>query len=108
MSTIVCGSNCWPFEKSEAPVTLPDILSQGVLAFTEFYDSKHSGRILTFRTDYGNVEVKAKFKLRSHELNVSTNAMVVLALFGDLDDDEPLSYGVRSFLFPALSSCSLT
>lgn len=43
----------------------------------------------------GTVDLKAKFKTRSHELNVSTHSMIVLALFEGLGDDEKLSYIVR-------------
>lgn len=42
----------------------------------------------------GTVDLKAKFKTRSHELNVSTHSMIVLALFEGLEEDEKLSYVV--------------
>jgi len=35
-----------------------------------------------------------RFKARSHDLNVSTQALVVLLLFEDLKADETLSYAV--------------
>ena len=68
---------------------------EGVEAFSAFYNTKHSGRKLTFRPEHGHVELKARFKARVHELTVSTYAMCVLALFDTLGDDETLSYEVR-------------
>ena len=98
MSTIVCGSNFWPIQNKDAACVLPAVLLKGIDAFRKFYDTKHSGRILTFRSEHGSVEVKVKFRDRSHELTISTHAMVVLALFEGLAEDEMLSYAVRSLL----------
>lgn len=101
MSTIVCGSNFWPLQNKDAACILPEVLLKGISAFSKFYDTKHSGRILTFRPEHGSVEVKARFRDRSHELTISTHAMVVLALFEGLAEDEMLAYAVRSL--PALA-----
>ncbi|GAA6027978.1 hypothetical protein JCM8097_001811 [Rhodosporidiobolus ruineniae] len=92
MQPIICGSNFWPISSKEATCELPKVLKDGIKAFEAFYNQKHSGRKLTFRPEYGSVDVKVKFRARTHELNVSTHAMVVLALFEGLEDDEKLSY----------------
>jgi len=42
----------------------------------------------------GTADVRVRFKARSHDLNVSTQALVVLLLFEDLKADETLSYAV--------------
>lgn len=102
MVPIVCGSNFWPFTAKDKTCTLPKVLQDGVKAFDAFYQHKHSGRKLTFMPDQGQVDVKTRFKARSHELNVSTYAMVVLALFEGLGDDEKLRYAVRPPLPPLL------
>ena len=68
---------------------------EGVKAFEAFYNVKHSGRVLTFRPELGSVDVKTKFKTRTHELSVSTHSMCVLALFEGLEEDESLSYKVN-------------
>lgn len=94
MVPVVCGSNVWPFPSKDKPCTLPKVLQDGIRSFEAFYNQKHSGRKLTFMPDQGSVEVKTRFKTRTHELNVSTYAMVVLALFEGLADDEKLSYAV--------------
>lgn len=97
MVPIVCGSNFWPFNAKDKSCTLPDVLQDGIKAFDSFYQQKHSGRKLTFMADQGQVDVKARFKARTHELSVSTYAMVVLALFEGLGEDEKLRYAVRLF-----------
>ncbi|KAK4058456.1 hypothetical protein OIO90_000615 [Microbotryomycetes sp. JL221] len=91
MEPIICGTNNWPFG-GVPTCTLPRILTQGVEAFSAFYNTKHSGRKLTFRPEHGHVEVKTRFKARTHELTVSTYSMCVLALFESLGDEETLSY----------------
>lgn len=63
--------------------------------FQKYYDSRHSGRRLTWQGNLGTADVKVKFKARSHDLNVSTHALVVLLLFEDVSGDQTLSYPVR-------------
>ncbi|GAA5912517.1 hypothetical protein JCM6882_004789, partial [Rhodosporidiobolus microsporus] len=92
MHPIICGSNFWPISSKDAVCTLPKVLQDGIKAYEAFYNQKHSGRKLTFRPEFGSVDVKVRFERRSHELNVSTHAMVVLALFEGLGEDEKLSY----------------
>jgi len=106
MAPIICGSNNWPWASKDATCTLPQVLQEGVTSFETFYNKKHSGRKLTFRSDMGTVDLKAKFKMRSHELNVSTHSMIVLALFEGLEDDEKLSYVVRFCLFSLVQPAS--
>ncbi|GAA5958697.1 hypothetical protein JCM3765_006007 [Sporobolomyces pararoseus] len=92
MAPIICGSNNWPSAPTKVICTFPQALQDGIASFENFYDKKHNGRKLTFRSDLGTVDVKVKFKARSHELNVSTHSMIVLALFEGLEEDEELSY----------------
>lgn len=99
MVPVICGSNVWPFPAKDKPCTLPKVLQDGIRSFEAFYNQKHSGRKLTFMADQGSVEVRTRFKNRTHELNISTYAMVVLALFEGLGEDEKLSYRV------SLASC---
>lgn len=88
---------------------MPPILIEGVKAFEAFYHTKHSGRKLTFRPEYGNVEVRTRFKARWHDLTVTTHAMCVLALFETLGEDETISYKVSDRFVPAsLELSSLT
>jgi cullin 3 len=64
--------------------------------FQKYYDSRHNGRRLTWQGSLGTADVKVRFKARSHDLNVSTHALVVLLLFEDVRDEDSLSYAVSS------------
>lgn len=92
MTPIICGSNNWPTSAKDLTCNLPRVLQDGIASFETFYNKKHNGRKLTFRSDMGTVDLKARFKTKSHELNVSTHSMVVLAMFDGLDENEQLSY----------------
>jgi hypothetical protein len=62
--------------------------------FQKYYDSRHNGRRLTWQGSLGTADVRVRFKARSHDLNVSTHALVVLLLFEDIRGEESLSYSV--------------
>lgn len=79
---------------SPSPCNVPSILAKSCQSFGQFYLSRHSGRRLTWQYGLGNAEVKARFKSRSHDLNVSTFALVILLLFEDLGDSDFLTYSV--------------
>lgn len=46
----------------------------------------------------GNADVKARFKQRTHDLNVSTYALVVLLLFEELGESDFLTYEVSNIV----------
>ncbi|KAI7517129.1 Cullin-domain-containing protein, partial [Hortaea werneckii] len=58
---------------------------------------KHSGRKLTWQSNMGDADIKATFprskggKPRTHDINCSTYAMLILVLFNDLAEGESLS-----------------
>lgn len=79
---------------SSPPSIFPSILEKACKSFENFYLSRHSGRRLTWQPSLGNADVRVAFKARSHELNVSTFALVILLLFEDVPDGETLSYEV--------------
>jgi cullin 3 len=65
--------------------------------FEHFYLKKHSGRTLSWQPQLGSADIRATFtnsngKVKRHELNVSTYAMVILLLFNDLPADQCLTY----------------
>jgi cullin 3 len=75
--------------------------------FQKYYDSRHSGRRLTWQGNLGTADVRVRFKARSHDLNVSTHALVVLLLFESLDPSENLAYSVSQILPPHAGSVTL-
>lgn len=95
LSVNVLTASYWPQPiVSSTPCTFSDRLLGATTMFQGYYDSRHNGRRLTWQGSLGTADVKVRFKARSHDLNVSTHALVVLLLFESLKDDETLSYPV--------------
>ena len=74
---------------------LPDQMIRATKYFERFYLSRHSGRRLTWQPSLGNADVRVGFKNKTHDLNVSTLALIILLLFENVGDDEFLTYEVR-------------
>lgn len=69
-------------------------LTGAIQVFQSYYDSRHNGRRLTWQANLGTADVRVRFKARNHDLNVSTQALVVLLQFADVGEGEELSYSV--------------
>ena len=93
----ILTSNCWPMNHSPSPCTLPATMSKACQSFEQFYLSRHSGRRLTWQLHLGNADVRVRFKSQSHDLNVSTHALVILLLFENLEADGFLTYQVYRY-----------
>ncbi|KAI5797916.1 Cullin [Peziza echinospora] len=61
-------------------------------AFTKFYLNRHSGRKLQWQANMGTADLKATFKGRKHEVNVSTYGMVILLAFNDVEPGQSLTF----------------
>lgn len=70
----------------------PPVLAGAQATYQKYYDSRHSGRRLAWQASLGTADVRVRFAQRTHDLNVSTQALVVLLLFEDLPDEDVLSY----------------
>ncbi|KAF6754483.1 ubiquitin ligase SCF complex subunit Cullin [Ephemerocybe angulata] len=95
INVTVMTATFWPFSAPNAAPLMPEILSEACKSYEAFYFSRHSGRRLTWLTSQGNADLRATFRSRSHELNVSTHALMILLLFEDLGDDDFLTYSVQ-------------
>lgn len=84
----------WPqsIANSEAKCIFPHVIETSKKAFADFYLSRHNGRKILWNPSMGTADVKVRFKKRVHEVNMPTFAMVILMLFNDLTEDEPLTY----------------
>lgn len=109
LSINVLTSTIWPLEafrggqtneqqSKDSGVIFPPNLSMVKGGFEHFYNQKHSGRRLTWLSNMGDADIKATFprggkegKPRTHEVNCSTHAMLILLLFNDLPDGAKLS-----------------
>ncbi|KAH6913074.1 ubiquitin ligase SCF complex subunit Cullin, partial [Coprinopsis sp. MPI-PUGE-AT-0042] len=92
LNVTVMTTTLWPISPPTVQCLVPPILAETRRSFETFYFSRHSGRQLTWSMALGNADVKARFKQRVHDLNVSTYALVILLLFEDLGDSDFLTY----------------
>lgn len=92
INVIVMTSTYWPMSHSASPCNISPLLAKSCQSFEQFYLSRHSGRRLTWQYGLGNADVRVRFKTRSHDLSVSTFALVILLLFADLGDSDFLTY----------------
>ncbi|KAG8775245.1 Cullin-3 [Serendipita sp. 405] len=96
INVTVMTSTFWPTTNSGATCTLPIQLQQACSSFERFYNTRHSGRRLTWQPALGNADVKVQFKAKRHDLNVTTMAIVILLLFENIPDDDFLTYEVTA------------
>ncbi|KZV87176.1 Cullin-domain-containing protein [Exidia glandulosa HHB12029] len=92
LDVTVMTSTFWPVMHTESACLLPTIMTRACKSYEAFYLARHSGRRLTWQPSLGNADVRVQFKARSHDLNVSTLALVILLLFEDVPDGGRLSY----------------
>ncbi|KAK5115182.1 hypothetical protein LTR85_009940 [Meristemomyces frigidus] len=98
----------WPLEafkgasehdgpESRAQVIYPPSIDRVRLGFERYYSDKHSGRKLTWQTNMGDADMKGTFpkskggKPRTHDINCSTYAMLILLLFNELPAERSIS-----------------
>ena len=104
LSINVLTSMTWPLEAfrvgqqneeakdtGKTQVIYPPQVERLKKGFERYYGEKHSGRKLTWQSNMGDADIKATFpkggkegKPRTHDINCSTYAMLILLLFNDL------------------------
>lgn len=92
ISVNVLTSTYWPISALAQPCTMAPCMVDVKQAFERYYQSRHSGRLLTWHPNQGNADVRVQFSARRHELNVSTYALVVLLLFENVQEGGKLSW----------------
>ncbi|KAF9915700.1 Cullin-3 [Lobosporangium transversale] len=92
LNVTVLTSTFWPISSMPVPCNLPVDFLAATKVFERFYTSRHNGRKLTWHMTMGNVDLRATFDNKKHELNVSTMAAIVLLLFNNVPEGESLSY----------------
>lgn len=83
LSVSVLTSTYWPIAAVQQACIMPPSMVSARQAFEKFYQSRHSGRLLSWHPNLGSADVRVAFKNRKHELNVSTYALVILLLFDE-------------------------
>lgn len=92
--SVLTTSNWPPGIIASSPLTLPAPLADATTTFQDYYYKRHSGRRLTWQGNLGTADVRVRFKARSHDLNLSTQALVVLLAFEEVRGEEVLGYQV--------------
>ncbi|GAB7341224.1 hypothetical protein MBLNU457_7507t1 [Dothideomycetes sp. NU457] len=106
----ILTSMTWPLDTmrgsdddrdSRLKTIYPAAIDKLRLSFEQYYAGRYSGRVLTWQGNMGTADIKATFskvpskdgpKVRTHELNVSTFAMIILMLFNDLEAGKSLTF----------------
>lgn len=84
-------------QESRAQVIYPPSIDRVRMGFERYYKDKHSGRQLTWQTNMGDADIKGTFpkskggKPRTHDINCSTYAMLILLLFNDIPAEQSIS-----------------
>jgi len=89
ISVKVLTTGYWPSQATTA-CTFPADIQDCCTAFKDFYLGTHTGRQLSWQSNMGSADLKAHFKKKRCELNVSTFQMVILLLF---NNNESLTVG---------------
>ncbi|KAF9331573.1 Cullin-3 [Podila minutissima] len=92
LHTTVLTSTFWPIASTPIPCHFPQNFLTAIKVFERFYTSRHNGRKLSWHPTMGNVDLRATFDSKKHELNVSTMAAVVLLIFNNIPAGESVSY----------------
>ncbi|KAF2227861.1 Cullin [Elsinoe ampelina] len=107
----VLTSMTWPLDTmrgldderdSRMKTIYPPTIEKLKTSFEQFYAQRYSGRVLSWQGNMGTADIKATFpkvpqkegstRARTHEINVSTYAMIILLLFNELPADQSLSF----------------
>ncbi|OWZ38177.1 Cullin 3 [Cryptococcus neoformans c8] len=90
--SVLTSSNWPPSTLLSLPLTFPPPLLPALEHYQTFYDSRHSGRRLTWQGLLGSADLKVRTRKGQWEVNLSTMGMVVLLAFADLKPGDILSY----------------
>ncbi|KJE03153.1 Cullin 3 [Cryptococcus gattii NT-10] len=90
--SVLTSSNWPPSTLLSLPLTFPPPLLPALERYQTFYDSRHSGRRLTWQGLLGSADLKVRTRKGTWEVNLSTLCMVVLLTFSDLGAGATLSY----------------
>ncbi|ELU40761.1 ubiquitin ligase SCF complex subunit Cullin [Rhizoctonia solani AG-1 IA] len=79
MQTSILTAGIWPITNTTdfGGYIMPPIIAKHVSYFERFYNTRHSGRKLSWQPNYGSADIRVAFKTRKHELNLTTAAMIV-------------------------------
>lgn len=71
----------WPMPFTNIEVSYPVELQEAKEAFEQFYQTKFSGRNLTWCPNFGNVDMRVRLSKRNYEVNMPTYSALIVLLF---------------------------
>ncbi|KAH3666136.1 hypothetical protein OGAPHI_004325 [Ogataea philodendri] len=80
LDTSILTTSFWPMpiNKTLVEVQYPSELELLKLRFESFYNTKYSGRNLTWAPNFGTVDIRMHYPKKSYEVNMSTYAAIIL------------------------------
>ncbi|KAI9167447.1 Serine/threonine-protein kinase TEL1 [Paramyrothecium foliicola] len=91
LHVMILSAAAWP-TYPDVRLNLPNEVATQIERFAGYYQSKHTGRTLTWKHSLAHCTIKAKFPKGSKELLVSAFQAVVLMLFNTVPADGFLAY----------------
>lgn len=93
LSVKICTASFWP-SNPDVPCNLPPDFINIAKTFERYFNTKHTGRKLTWHAEYGSVDVRIRFDKGFKDVNIATHGFVVLNCFADFEKGKTLSYEV--------------
>ena len=84
-SIMVLGTNCWPSSPTPHEFVIPQEITVTFERFTRYYQTKHSGRKLTWLWNYCKNELRTNYLNQKYILMTSTYQMAVLVQYNKQD-----------------------
>ncbi|KAK0436828.1 Cullin [Desarmillaria tabescens] len=84
-SIMVLGTNSWPLYPSSHGFTIPREIYPTYDRFQEYYQTKHSGRKLTWLWNYSRNELRTNYLNQRYILVTSSFQMAILVMYNDHD-----------------------
>lgn len=93
LSVKICTASFWP-SNPDVPCNLPPDFIKITKSFERYFETKHTGRKLTWHAEHGSVDVRIRFDKGVKDINIAPHGFVVLNAFADLEKGKSLSYEV--------------
>ncbi|OMJ27865.1 Cullin-1 [Smittium culicis] len=92
-SAKILNTAAWPLSYSKPSLVLPKNLSTVIDSYTQFYNSRHQGRVLNWLWQYSKLDIKFNMPQKgnkpspSYVFTVSTSQYAILSLFDSASSD---------------------
>ena len=84
-TVMVLGTNYWPLSAPSIDFIIPKDILPTYNRFSQYYQTKHSGRKLTWLWNYSKNEIRTNYTQQKYILMTSSYQMAVLVQYNDYD-----------------------